>query len=197
MIATSVVSLVLATEGEEPNPLLPHTEEIIVGLIAFALLFFFLSRTVFPKFEQAYQARHDSIEGGIARAEAAQVEAQRALAQYQAQLADARGEANRIREDARVQGQQIIDELKQKAQDESARIVARGEAQLLAERQQVVTALRSEIGQLAVDLAERIVGVSLQDGSRQQQVVDKFLDDLENGRLADAGSPAPGSPSVS
>lgn len=167
--------------ADEPNPLVPHPSELIVGLVAFALLYLFLSRRVFPIFEKTFADRRNQIQGGIERAEAAQAEARQALEQYRAQLADARGEANRIREDARVQGQQILDELRTRAQDESARIMERGEIQLAAERQQVVTSLRSEVGQLAVDLSERIVRVSLRDDDRQRQVIDAFLADLENG----------------
>lgn len=184
----------LAAE-EAPNPLIPHLPEVIVGLVAFALLYFFLSRRAFPLFERAFRERTERIEGGLRRAEEAQAEAARALAQYRAQLADARGEANRIREEAREQGQAILEELRAKAQEDSARITARGEAQLLAERQQVVTSLRAEIGQLAVDLAERIVGTTLADESRQRAVIDRFLDDLEAGapKGGDGGTPASGS----
>lgn len=176
----ALASILAAAEGE-PNPLVPHLSELIVGLVAFGLLYFFLARKVFPIFERTFADRRNQIQGGIERAEAAQAEARQALEQYRAQLADARGEANRIREDARVQGQQILDELRTRAQDESARIMERGEMQLAAERQQVVASLRSEVGQLAVDLSERIVRVSLSDDARQRQVVDAFLADLENG----------------
>ncbi len=126
--------------SEDFNPLLPHTAEIIVGLVAFGLLYFLLSRTVFPMFEKAYAERTAAIEGGIAKAEAAQAEANAALEQYKAQLAEARAEAARIRDEAREQGKQIVDQLTAEARDTAARITARGEEQLVAERQQVVTA---------------------------------------------------------
>jgi F-type H+-transporting ATPase subunit b len=185
----------LAAE-DQPNPLIPHLPEVIVGLVAFALLYYFLSRRAFPLFEKTFRERTERIEGGMRRAEEAQAEASRALEQYRAQLADARGEANHIREEAREQGQAILEELRAQAQEESARITARGEAQLLSERQQVVTSLRGEIGQLAVDLAERIVGTSLAEESRQRAVIDRFLDDLEARAPAggDGGTPASGAP---
>ena len=41
------LSAVLAAEGE-PNPLLPHLSELIVGAIAFGLLYFFLRAQGLP-----------------------------------------------------------------------------------------------------------------------------------------------------
>ena len=98
---------------EELNPLIPHTAEIIVGFIAFSLLYMVLRRAVVPRFEKAFAERTDAIQGGMERAERAQREAEAALNQYKAQLADARGEAQSIREEARVQGAAIIRDEKQ------------------------------------------------------------------------------------
>ncbi|MGI8682306.1 MAG: hypothetical protein ACR2JO_09335, partial [Mycobacteriales bacterium] len=102
------------------------------------------------------------------------------LEDYRAQLAEARAEANRLREEAREQGRAIIEELRVKAQEEAARINAAGESRLATERQSVMASLRAEVGQLAVDLAEKIVGTSLAEESRQRAVVDRFLDELES-----------------
>ena len=79
-------SINLLAGGEELNPLVPHTAEIIVGAIAFTLLFLVLRKAVVPKFEKAFTERTSAIEGGIERAEKAQLEAQRALLQYNEQL---------------------------------------------------------------------------------------------------------------
>ena len=165
--------------AEEHNPLIPPLGEIIIGLIAFAIVFFIFAKLVAPRFEQVFRARREAIEGGIERAETMQAEAQAALEQYRAQLAEARTEAAQIRDAARAEGQQIIEELRAQAQEESARIVTRGEEQLAASRQQVVTELRAQIGTLAVDLAGRVVGESLADDARRSGTVDRFLDDLD------------------
>ena len=168
----------LAAE-EKINPLIPHTAELVVGAIAFTLLFLTLRKFVTPMFEKAFTERTNAIQGGIERAEKAQLEAQRALAQYTQQLANAQAEAQVLREDARVQGAAIIEDLRTKAQEEAARITATAHASIEAERQQAITSLRTEVGALAVELASKIVGESLDDAARQSRVVDRFLDDLE------------------
>jgi F-type H+-transporting ATPase subunit b len=168
--------------GEALNPLIPHTAEIIVGFIAFALLFLVLKSKVVPMFEKAYEARTNAIEGGMERAEKAQLEAERALSQYTEQLSKAREEAQTLREEARVQGASIVEELRAKAQEEAARITAAAHASIEAERQQAITSLRNEVGALAVDLASKIVGEALDDQARQSRIVDRFLDDLEKSK---------------
>ena len=165
--------------GEALNPLIPHTAEVIVGFIAFTLLFLVLKSKVVPMFEKAYAARTEAIQGGIERAEKAQLEAQRALVQYNEQLSSANSEAAKLREDARAQGVAILEELRTKAQDEAARITAAAHASIEAERQQAITSLRNEVGALAVELASKIVGEALDDQARQSRIVDRFIEDLE------------------
>ena len=171
----------LAAE-EKINPLIPHTAELVVGAIAFTLLFLTLRKFVVPMFEKAYTDRTNAIQGGMERAEKAQLEAQRALVQYNEQLSKAREEAQTLREEARVQGAAIIEDLRGKAQEEAARITATAHASIEAERQQAVTSLRTEVGALAVELASKIVGEALDDQARQSRVVDRFLEDLEKSK---------------
>lgn len=163
----------------EPNPLLPEISELIVGAIAFALLFLFLRAKVFPVFEKTFAERRDAIEGGMERARAAEEEARETLAQYREQLADARHEAARLREDAREQGAAIIAEMREQAQAEARRLTEQAHQQIEADRVQALTQLRAQVGTLAVDLASRVVGESLEDDARQRRVVDRFLDELE------------------
>jgi F-type H+-transporting ATPase subunit b len=184
------MSISYLAAGDGPNPLTPHLSELIVGLIAFVILFVFLARVVYPMFEKTYSERADAIEGGIKRAEEAQAEAKAALEQYRAQLADARGEAARIREDAKTQGSQILAEMREQAQAESTRIREQARAQLEAERSQVMNSLRAEIGGLATTLAGRIVGESLDDDERARRTVDRFIADLESQDSGSATAPS-------
>jgi len=171
----------IAAEGAT-NPLLPHTAELIVGFIAFTILFLVLKRAVVPMFEKAYAARTDAIQGGMEKAEKAQREAEVALRRYTEQLSDAQSEAQKIREDARAQGAAILEDLRGKAQEEAARITAAASAQIEAERQQAITSLRNEVGALATELASKIVGEALDDQVRQSRIVDRFLEDLEKSK---------------
>ena len=187
------MSMVLAAQGEQINPLVPHPVEIVVGTIAFLLLFWVLARTVFPQFEKIYAERTDKIEGGLKRAEEAQEQAAALKRQYEEQLAGLRAEAARIRDDARADGNRIRAELRQQAEEEAARIKQQGEEQIGVQREQAARQLRGEIGGLSVQLAQRLIGTSLADEGRRRETVDAFLDELDGlGERRGAPSPAAG-----
>lgn len=166
---------------ETPNVIVPHIPEIIVGAIAFAILCYVLMKFVFPRMEATFRARVEAIEGGIKKAEEAQAEAGRLLEQYRAQLAEARTEAARIRDEARADAAGIREDMLGKAREESDRIIAAGREALQTERQTIVRQLRAEVGSLAVDLAGRIVGESLEDEARRRGTVTRFLEELGDG----------------
>ncbi|MEQ4301296.1 F0F1 ATP synthase subunit B [Plantactinospora sp. B6F1] len=170
--------LFYAAEGHS-SPILPIWQELVVGTISFAILCFVLLKYVMPRMEAMYQARIDAIEGGIKRADAAQAEAKALLEQYRAQLAEARSDAARIRDDARADAEGIRADVLAKAREESDRIIAAGRESLAVERQAIVQELRTEVGTLAVDLASKIVGESLADEARRRGTVERFLASIE------------------
>src|SRR5271165_4858300 len=178
------MSHLLAASSSSPNPLVPNWTEVIVGALAFFIVFGVLWKILLPRIMTTLNERTDQIEGGLERAADAQAEAQRVLAQYQALLADARHEAARLREQSREEGAAIIAEMREQAQAEAARIAAAGRAQIEIDRQQAFASLRAEIGTLSVQLASKIVGESLEDDARQRRVVDRFLEDLDASRAA-------------
>lgn len=162
------------------GPLLPeHLSEIIAGVVLFLIVWLVMAKKVVPVFEKTYEERTAAIQGGIEKAEAKQREAQEALDTYTAQLAGAREEAARIREEAKNQGSQIIAEMREHATAEAARLRESADAQIQAERAQTVVELKNDIGGLATQLAGQIVGESLSDDERARRSVDRFLAELE------------------
>ena len=132
-----------------------------------------------PAVKKLLDERAEVIEGGIARAENAQAEAAEQLEKYNALLKEARAEAGKIREQARLDGTKILSELKEQASAEAARITASAVAQIEAERQAALVSLRAEVGGLALDLASGVIGQSLSDDKKASKLVDTFLADLE------------------
>ncbi len=173
-----------AAEETKHNPILPIWQEILLGTIAFAVLCWVLMKFVFPMMEKTFAARVDAIEGGIKRAEEAQAEANQLLEQYRAQLAEARTEAARIRDEARADAEGIRQDVLAKAREESDRIIAAGTEQLAAQRSSIVRELRAEVGTLAVDLAGKIVGEALADEARTRGTVERFIADLDTAGTA-------------
>jgi F-type H+-transporting ATPase subunit b len=176
----------LAAEAA-PSPLLPSLTELIIGGIAFLIVFGLLAKVLMPRITKTLEERTARIEGGLKHADEAQAEASRVLEQYRAQLAEARHDAARLREEAKEQGAQIKAELIAEGEAQKQRIVGSATAQIEADRQQALISLRAEVGTLAIEMASRVVGESLQDEARQRRTIDRFLDGLEDQSAADGG----------
>jgi F-type H+-transporting ATPase subunit b len=170
--------LYLAQSGSQ-NPLVPNLTELITGLIGFFIIFGALAKILMPRLMRTLQERTEAIEGGLKRADDSQAEANRLLEQYRAQLAEARHDAARMREEAKEEGARIKAELRQEGEAEKQRLVDSARTQIAADRQQALTSLRAEVGALSIELASRIVGESLEDDARQRRTVDRFLTQLE------------------
>jgi len=178
--AQSAVIAAGAEGGEEmPSVLAVPLDELIIGIIAFVIVFGALAKLALPNIKKTLDARADAIEGGIKRAEEAQAEAQRVLEEYRAQLAQAREEAASIRTQAQADRTAIIEEARSEARTAAQQVTASAEQQLAADRAQATAQLTRQVGELAVTLAGKVVGTSLTDDARVRQTVDDFLTDLE------------------
>ncbi|MBT0992700.1 F0F1 ATP synthase subunit B [Cellulomonas sp. DKR-3] len=180
--AITAAALTAAEHSEDVEGiklLLPASYDIFWSAVVLLLIAIPFFRFALPKLQAVLDERTERIEGGLAKAEQAQAEAAAALDEYHQQLAEARTEAARIREDARAEGGQIVADLRSKAQEEAGRITETAHRQIEAERQQAAVQLRTDVGSLATELASKIVGESLEDEARRSRVVDRFLDELE------------------
>ncbi len=177
MLATVLVQ---AAGGEAaPNPILPTIPDLFWSAVVFVIILVAFWFLILPRMKEMLDKRASLIEGGIKKAEIAQAEAATALDKYTEQLAEARAEAAKIREQARLDGTRILAELKEQASGEAARILSNATAQIEAERQGALVSLRAEVGTLAIDLASGVIGESLTDDKRAANVVDRFLAELE------------------
>jgi F-type H+-transporting ATPase subunit b len=173
-----------AAEGE-PSPIFPATNELIWGTIAFLILLVLMYRTVWPSVDKAFKDRRANIEGKLEEAEREREEADQLLERYRRRLRDAEDETQRILEEARANAERVRRELLAKAEADAGRELERARQVIRSERDQAISQLRSEVGTLAIELATRVVGDSL-DRERQLRLVDEYIDEL--GDQAQAGA---------
>lgn len=174
--------LLAAEEGGHDEPtgldlILPPFEELLWGIIAFSIVAGLLIWKVFPKIREAIEKRENEVSGNLEEADKQRAEAQKLLDDYKAQLADARSESNRIIEEARQSAEQVRKDLIAKAEEDAKGTVARAQQEIEAERSRTMDELRGQVAELAVDLAEKVVGRSL-DRSTQTQLVDDYISEV-------------------
>jgi F-type H+-transporting ATPase subunit b len=178
-----VNSLILTLAQAAPavsdkKDLYPKISELILGAVAFAILFMFMAKWVLPRLNETLEARRGKIQGDLEKAEQARADADKLLADYRQQLAAARGDANRIIEEARQTAEALRQDLTGKAEEEARAVVARAQEEIRAERDRVFQELKTQVGELSLALAGRMVGESL-DRDRQLRLVDEYIADLQ------------------
>ena len=179
-LATAV--LAAAEGGEESSGvdlLLPtDLNEVWAGLVAFAIVFFVIWKFAVPAFNEMLENRQNAIKGELEAAEQSKAEAATLLDDYKAQLKGARDDANQIVEDARGSAESMRGDIVSKANSEAEEIISKARAEAQGEKDRALQEARQEVAALSLDLAEKVVGGSL-DRDAQRGLVESYLADLD------------------
>lgn len=162
---------------EAPNQLLPEPNEIIWGGLGFLVVFFFLAKFGMPQIKSTMNERTERIRNDLESAESQRAEAEHLLAEYRAQLNDAKSEAGRIIEESRQAADQIKRDQESRLNDELAELRTRAVADIDAAKTQAMSDLRGEVAKLAIGAAETIVQRNL-DEATQTQLVDQYISSI-------------------
>lgn len=160
---------------------LPETYDMVWSLVILIVIAAFFYKLVLPKFQAVFDERSAKIEGGIAKANNAQKEADKAKRAYEEQLSKARVDASKIRDDARAEASHIIADARSRAESEAEQITANAQRSVESQRQQALVSLKGEVGTLAVALAGKILCSRLQDEAVQSKMLDQMIDDISKG----------------
>jgi F-type H+-transporting ATPase subunit b len=165
---------------EEPSGVdlvLPETNELIAGIIAFAIVFLVVWIWVRPKMSAMLAARQEAITGQLNEAEKTKLEAQSLLDDYKKQLASAKDEANKIVDEAKQAADAVKSDTVTKAQAEAATIIGKARSEAAAERDRVAGQMRDEVMSLSMTLTSKVVGAGI-DAATQKRLVEQFIDDV-------------------
>ena len=179
MLATALLA---AEEGVEEasgiDLLIPETSELIAGILAFSIIFFFAWKWVLPAVNRALDARREAITGQVTEAEKTKQEAEKLLADYRSQIANARSEANTIVDEAKATAESVRDDLVAKARAEADDITRKAREEAATEKDRAAASMRSEIGTLSLDLARKATAGAL-DEKAHKTLISQYLEDLE------------------
>ena len=178
-----LIATILLTqeEGESSSNValvLPETSELIAGILAFSIVFFFVWKWALPTLNKTLESRQQAVSGELAGAEKAKVEAESLLTDYKAQMAEAKTEGSKIVEDARVTAEQLKADVVSRAESDADNIRSKARDEASAEKSRALTDAKSQVGEISVDLAGKIVGETL-DAKAHKALIDRYLADLE------------------
>jgi F-type H+-transporting ATPase subunit b len=175
MLAT--ITVLAVEDRAEGIELFPDSAELVWGAVAFLALLAFMYKFVFPKLNSTLEERSAAIQGRMEEAEAKLQEAEASKRAFEASIADAKGEAQRIIDEAKVTADQLRADVVARAEQEAASIVERAQADIAAERDRALQELRTQVGAMSVELASRIVEREL-DTATHESLVDEYIERL-------------------
>ena len=146
-------------------------------LLNFLLLFFVAKKFLFVPVKNMIDSRQKEIDDMYARADAAKDNALVLEEEYKQRLANAQETGDALVKEAMTRGKNREEEILRQANREAEAIRQKAEADIAREKKKALNDAKDEISALALEIAGKIVGQSL-DETRQQKLVDSFLDEL-------------------
>lgn len=182
------VSLVASTEGEGDNPLLSPSPGLMVWtVIIFFITLFILKKFVFGPVGEMIEKRRTKIQNDLDEAEKSRDEAVAMLDDYKVQLADARREADELRERGRREGERERATIVTAAEGQRDRILTDAGQQAEAQGKAALASVRDDVASLALAAAEKVTKKSLSDDDHRRLIEDALRDlDLETDGAATA-----------
>jgi F-type H+-transporting ATPase subunit b len=163
---------------KSPSLIMPATNELIFGALSFIIVFAALAKFAYPAIKNGMEQRSNRIRESLDEANRAKTEADGILEEYQRQLADARNESNRIIEEARQTADQLRRDLVARAEQEAQDLRQRTQEDIAAAQQRAMTDLQSQVRDLTIELAEKVVGRQL-DRDTNRALIDSYIAELE------------------
>ena len=177
MLATLLLAAEKTTDVKAKNPILPEGKEIVWAAIAFVLVFALLAWKAWPAIKAGLQARQERIRTDLEKAEQARTEAETSLEEYKRQLADARNDASRIIEEARLQAEQVRQERIGAVDTEIAELRARAADDIRLATERAMSDLQGKVAELSIELAEKVVQRNL-DHDTQLALIESYINQV-------------------
>lgn len=146
-------------------------------LLNFLLLFFVAKKFLFVPVKKMIDSRQQEIDDMYAQAQSAQDSAKALEEEYQAKLASAQETGDRLVKEAMERGKNREEEMIRQASREADAIREKASADIAREKKQAIHDAKNEISSLAMEIAGKVVGESL-DAAKQEKLVNSFLEEL-------------------
>lgn len=146
-------------------------------LIGFGILFFILAKFAWPVITKGIASRNKKIQDQLDEADRIHAELENINAKHDAMLAEAKAERDAILNEARVVTEKMKEEAALKAEQQSQAIIEDARKAINYEKMKAITDVKNEIANLSIEIAEKVIGEELSDKSKQEQLIEKWVQD--------------------
>jgi F-type H+-transporting ATPase subunit b len=159
--------------------IMPEIGVIFWTFLSFLVVFFILRKFAWKPIINMLNERDQSIEQALSSADSARKEMQKLEMKNEELVKEAKLERESLLKEAKDTQTKIISEARESAKDEAKRMIEKARKEISAEREAAFAEMKNEIVSYAVEIAEKILRQELQDKDKQQQVAEKYLDDIK------------------
>ena len=161
-----------------PSILTPDLGLLFWMLIAFLVVFGVLAKFGFPAIVNMVDNRKKYIDDSLRKAHEASERLENIKQEGESMLQEAREKQAQLLKEATATRDAIVEKAQEKASEESARLLSDARAQIEAEKQNAIREIRSQVAELSVKIAEKIVREQLSSNEKQMGLIDKLLDEV-------------------
>lgn len=169
--------------GAEPNLLGGDIGNAIFTLIIFGIVIFVLGKFAWPNVLNALNERERFIRESLESAKSEREQAEKLLADYKQQLANARAEATAIVDEGRRDAEAVRQRLLEEARKESADLVARAKREIELATDTAIKELYDRTGEFALQVSSRVLRKAIPK-EEHQRLVDEAIREIETGGRA-------------
>ncbi len=158
--------------------LLPDSGLLFWMTLVFLVVFFILKKWGFPSIIKMVNERKEYIDESLAKAEEANLRLANIQKQGEELLMEAREKQAQILREASETRETIVGQAQEKAREESARILSEAKAEIESQKQAAIRDIRSQVAELSVQIAEKILHKELATSAEQTQLINSLLDEV-------------------
>ncbi len=156
-------------------------ENIVITIIAFAILYWLLNKYAFGKLFAIMEQRRQLVLGQLEDAKNTREQATIYVEEQKNALDQARKEAYEIIEQSKQSSSKQARDLLEQAKQDATRLKNEAISDIESERNQAVESLRSEIGSFSVNIASKLIEREVENNpAEQEKLVNQYLEEVGN-----------------
>ena len=158
--------------------LTPDSGLLFWMILSFGIVLVLLTKFGFPIIVKAIEERKEYIDNSLEVAKQANARLVNIQAEGEKILADAKARQNEIIKEALAEKERIIDDARQKAADDTRKQIEEATKRIRDEKEKAIREIKTEITDLSISIAEKVIKEKIGHGEEQQQIIDKLLDEM-------------------
>lgn len=158
--------------------ILPDSGLLFWMTLVFLIVLAILWKWGFPSIVKMVNDRKAYIDESLKKAHEANEKLANIQQESEELLKQARENQSKILKEATDTRDAIVAKAQDKAREEGARLIAEAKAEIETEKQNAINDVRSQVAELSVKIAEKILREKLSTDKAQNELIDKLLDEV-------------------